>query len=56
MEVNLRRAMIYSKGDWSVLFSSPITITLWVLTAISLIAPLVVRWYMRGRRLKLEGE
>ena len=56
MEVNLRRALTLSRGDWSVLFSSPITVTLWALTLVSLVAPLAVRVYMRRRGLRLEGE
>ena len=47
MEVNLRRALIYSSGSWDVLFSSPITIVLWVLTVVSLIAPIWVRRMMK---------
>lgn len=43
MEVNLRRALVYSAGSWDVLFSSPITIALWALTVISLITPFWVR-------------
>ena len=58
MEVNLRRAMIYSQGDWAVLFSSPITLTLWVMTAVSLIAPVFIRRMTRDREetQNLEGE
>ena len=58
MEVNLRRAMIYSQGDWGVLFSSPITITLWVMTAVSLIAPVIIRRMTRTDEEvgNLEGE
>ncbi len=57
MEVNLRRALTYSSGNWSILVSSPITIVLWVLTVVSLVAPVVVRGVMRRRAsLKLEGE
>jgi putative tricarboxylic transport membrane protein len=41
MEKNLRRAMSISGGDWSYLFSSPITNVLWILAAISLFAPLI---------------
>ena len=39
MERNLRRALSLSDGDWSYLFSSPISIGLWVLAAISLLLP-----------------
>lgn len=57
METNLRRAMVYSQGSWSILFESPITIILWVLTAISLIAPFVVKGITnRRQKLKLDGE
>ena len=57
MEVNLRRAMIYSQGNWTILFSSPITLILWGLTVVSLVTPVVVKWIARRRReLHLEGE
>ena len=39
MEKSLRRAMALSGGEWSVLFSSPIAITLWVLSVASLVVP-----------------
>lgn len=42
MEKNLRRAMALSGGDWTVLFDSPIAITLWVLAIASLAAPLAL--------------
>ena len=57
MEVNVRRALVLSRGDWSVLYSSPIAVTLWVLTLISLVAPALVKRYAQSRReLDLEGE
>jgi putative tricarboxylic transport membrane protein len=43
MEKNLRRAMALSGGDWSVLFESPIALTLWGLAAASLVAPALLR-------------
>ncbi len=55
MEVNLRRALSYSDGNWLALFQSPITIGLWVVTAISLIAPIVISRY-RKSKITLEGE
>jgi len=39
MEKSLRRAMSLSGGDWGVLFSSPIAITLWLLATASLVVP-----------------
>jgi len=39
MEKSLRRAMALSAGHWSVLFDSPIAITLWVLAVASLVVP-----------------
>ena len=47
MEKNLRRAMSLSGGEWSVLFDSPIAITLWGLAALSLVAPAAVRRFTR---------
>jgi len=43
MEKNLRRAIALSGGDWSVLFDSPIAITLWGLALASLMAPVLLR-------------
>ena len=40
MENNLRRALNLSRGDWSFLFSDPISITLWVLAIIALLFPI----------------
>ena len=45
MERNLRRALALSGGDWSVMFSSPLAIGLWVLATASLSVP----WLMRRR-------
>ncbi|MDX1606662.1 MAG: tripartite tricarboxylate transporter permease [Candidatus Competibacterales bacterium] len=45
METNLRRALNLSDGDWTALFASPLSITLWVMAAISLVLPLLL-----GRR------
>lgn len=55
MEVNLRRALSYSDGNWLALFQSPITISLWILTAISLILPIVISRF-RKKEITLEGE
>ncbi|MDX1654248.1 MAG: tripartite tricarboxylate transporter permease [Candidatus Competibacteraceae bacterium] len=43
METNLRRALNLSDGDWTVLFASPIAITLWLMAALGLLLPLVLR-------------
>lgn len=42
MENNLRRALSISNGDWAVLWSSPISIGLWVLAIASLFLPLIL--------------
>ncbi|WP_250005652.1 tripartite tricarboxylate transporter permease [Actinoplanes sp. M2I2] len=41
-EQQLRRALALSEGDWSVLVSSPLTVVLWVVVALALIAPPVL--------------
>ncbi|MBW6454694.1 MAG: tripartite tricarboxylate transporter permease [Trueperaceae bacterium] len=43
MEVNLRRALSLNNGDWSVLIGSPITIGLWIMVAVSLFLPQLLR-------------
>ena len=43
MEDNLRRAMIISEGDWTYLFSSGISIGLWVAAIGGFVAPLFLR-------------
>ena len=50
MESNLRRALSITNGDLGILWSSPITIALWGLTALMLALP-GIRW-MRTRRAK----
>ena len=49
MERNIRRALLLSDGEWSVLFSSPISVTFWTLTLASLMAPTLV-WRIRRRQ------
>jgi putative tricarboxylic transport membrane protein len=51
MERSLRRSLALSGGEWGVLFSSPIAITLWVLAAVSLVAPLALSRVRRHRML-----
>jgi putative tricarboxylic transport membrane protein len=43
MEVNLRRAMVLSDGDWGYLFSSNIAIGLWVFAVAGFLAPFFFR-------------
>lgn len=47
MEVNLRRAMTISDGDWGVLFASPLSIGLWVLAIAGFLAPIVAGRFFR---------
>jgi len=43
MEKRFRQALSLSDGDWSILYGSPLAIGLWVLVALSLLLPLVMR-------------
>ena len=43
MEDALRRAMILSDGDVTYLFSSPISIGLWVAAVLGFVAPMFLR-------------
>jgi putative tricarboxylic transport membrane protein len=44
IEVNFRRALTYSYGDFSTFYESPISIGLWVITFASLVAPVLFRF------------
>jgi len=48
MEQNLRRALSISNGAMEILWSSPITFGVWVLTAIMLLMPLLRIWRKRS--------
>lgn len=48
MEINLRRALTLSNGDWGVLDGSPLAIGLWIVAALSLILPLLLRKFGSG--------
>ncbi|MEX5502103.1 tripartite tricarboxylate transporter permease, partial [Pseudomonas syringae] len=48
MEQNLRRALSISNGALEILWSSPITFGVWVLTAIMLLVPLLRIWRKRS--------
>lgn len=48
IEVNFRRALTYSYGDFSTFYESPISLTLWLLTFASILAPILTR-YIRGK-------
>ena len=55
MEVNLRRAMTISNGDWSTLISSPLSISLLALAFIGFIIPIVAgRYFRRPEQMKDE--
>lgn len=47
MEDNLRRAMVLSDGDWTYLFSSGVSIGLWVAAIIGFMAPLFLRRFLK---------
>ena len=47
MEDNLRRAMVLSNGDWTYLFSSGVSIGLWVAAIIGFMAPLFLRRFLK---------
>ncbi|MEP1932580.1 MAG: tripartite tricarboxylate transporter permease [Roseibium sp.] len=51
MEVNLRRAMTISDGDWSVLVGSPLAIILWFIAIAGFVLPMFM-----GRRMKKRME
>ncbi len=56
MEKNLRRALSLSGGDWTVLFSSPLAIGIWILALASLFLPTLVARYTVIRRVDSEED
>ena len=58
IEVNFRRALTYSSGDFSTFYESPIALTLWLITFASLLAPVLFRFIHRAmgkRRVDQQG-
>lgn len=53
MESNLRRAITISDGDWSVLFSSPLSMTLWAISIIGFVLPIFVGRFIPKKAKKL---
>ena len=51
MEVNLRRALTISDGDWSILVGSPLAIILWVIAILGFTLPMI---YGRRVRAKMQ--
>ncbi|MCU9848076.1 tripartite tricarboxylate transporter permease [Defluviimonas sp. WL0024] len=47
MEDSLRRAMVISDGDWTFLFSSPISIGLWIAAIAGFVAPIFLRGILK---------
>jgi putative tricarboxylic transport membrane protein len=54
MEDNLRRALSISAGDLGILWSSPITLTLWAMAILMLALP-GLRWWRQRRRARLNA-
>jgi putative tricarboxylic transport membrane protein len=42
MEANMRRALTISDGDWTALFASPLSITLWAIASIGFVLSIIV--------------
>lgn len=55
IEVNFRRALTYSYGDYSTFYNSPITIGLWIITFVSIIAPYVISYVKKNRKRESEN-
>jgi putative tricarboxylic transport membrane protein len=56
MEVNMRRAMTISDGDWSIFVGSPLAIVLWVVAIAGFLAPIVVGRVLRRKQAALSDE
>lgn len=51
MEVNMRRAMTISDGDWATFVGSPLAIILWAIAITGFVLPMLI-----GRRMKRKME
>jgi putative tricarboxylic transport membrane protein len=49
MESNLRRALTISDGDWTALFASPLSITLWTIAVVGFVLPIIFGRVLRLR-------
>lgn len=49
MEDNLRRALTISDGDWSILWSSPLAVGLWVFAVVGFVAPMFLGRFLRPK-------
>jgi putative tricarboxylic transport membrane protein len=49
MEVNMRREMTISNGDWLALVDSPLSITLWTIAIVGFCLPIIVGRYFRPK-------
>ncbi len=49
MEANLRRALTISDGDWTALFASPLSITLWLIAVVGFVLPIIFGRVLRLR-------
>jgi len=47
MEDKLRQAMVISGGDWTYLFSSSISIGLWVAAIVGFVAPMFLSKFLK---------
>ena len=56
MEVNLRRAMTISDGDWSILVGSPLAIILWVIAITGFVLPIAAGRFLRRQKTALTEE
>ncbi len=50
MEVNLRRELTISNGDWWALVDSPLAVGLWLVAILGFLAPILVGRYLRPKR------
>ena len=55
MEVNLRRALTISDGDWLILLGSPLAIALWILAIVGFVFPMIFGARLRAKMAGAKG-
>ena len=55
MEVNLRRALTISDGDWFILVGSPLAIALWIFAVVGFVFPMIFGARLRAKMARAEN-
>lgn len=52
LESNMRRALVMSRGSYSIFFTRPITLVIFILIAVSLLFPIIKKQFTKAKRIQ----